>query len=196
MPSEVSIRDQVRAIHFRDCQESAKLKCPVDSCLTFKPEGDGGLEHRSPLPNKLILGAKMQWSFRIPAFLSCHTGILSVSPGFQSPKNAFRTTRKDWNSSNPGRFINFLKLEKILTIRKLGTDTYVICLIIRVINSAYCFSKLKVCDKYKREIRRCMFITFLSCTQTQTQTTLSGGFHFLPLLKSSLFNLRDGQKRI
>lgn len=36
----------------------------------------------APLPGQLILGANMQWSFRIPAFLSCPTRQLSVTPGF------------------------------------------------------------------------------------------------------------------
>lgn len=155
MPSEVSVGDHVRAIHFTGCQESTELNCPSDFCLTFR--GWWWLWAQVHLSRVRILGANIQWSFRIPAFLSCHTAVLSVTRVSNPLKNAFRTTQKDWKSSNLGGFINFLKLKKILTIRKLGTDTYVICLIIRVINSAFCFSKLKVCDKCKRKIRRYVF---------------------------------------
>lgn len=148
----------------------------------------------APLPGKLILGANIQCSFRIPDFLSCHTGILSVTPGLQSPKNAFRTTQKYWRSSNPGGVIKCLKLEKILTIRKWGTDRNVICLITRMINYAYYFSKLKVCDKYKRKIRRRMFITLLSHTKTQMQTILSGGFCFYLFWSRAFLIYQVGRK--
>ena len=54
----------------------------------------------APLPGKVILGGNMQWSFRTPAFLSCPTEILPVTPDFQSLKNAFRTTWKVWKASS------------------------------------------------------------------------------------------------
>lgn len=86
----------------------------------------------APLPGKVILGENMQWSFRTPAFLSCPTEILPVTPDFQSLKNAFRTTQKDWKRSNGGK--KKFKSGRILAVRKLGPDRPFICLITRVIN--------------------------------------------------------------
>lgn len=83
----------------------------------------------APLPGKVILGENMQWSFRTPAFLSCPTEILPVTPDFQSLKNAFRTTWKVWKASSKEKKKNSLHLGEIFPIKKLESDRLCMCLI-------------------------------------------------------------------
>lgn len=83
----------------------------------------------APLPGKVILGGNMQWSFGTPAFLSCPIEILPVTPDFQSLKNAFRTTWKDWKASSEGKKKKSLNLGEIFPIKKLESDRLFMCLI-------------------------------------------------------------------